>query len=195
MGFFDQLPSAPPPEPDAPSPPPPAWMKPEAVIPGVVADEFLLARTDDAAVAVTALTGYPTGFGFTLSVALRHEDRGGRAFDRGFLHGLPPGEPLPPGFLRLGVQFADGSVATNLSGRPFPTDAEPTGPILLRGGGGGGGRRYDMSFWVWPLPPPGPVAFVCEWPAHGIPESRAQLDAQRILDAARRSVQLWPEGG
>ena len=37
------------------------------------------------------------------------------------------------------------------------------------------------------------VRFVCEWPACGIAESRADTDAQLILDAARRSVRLWPE--
>src|SRR2546430_3515945 len=80
------------------------------------------------------------------------------------------------------------------SGCP-PPDAEPTGPVLFPDGGGGGGRRYDMRYWVWPLPPPGPVAFVCEWPAFGIPESRAELDARPILDAAARALGLWPEDG
>ena len=46
---------------------------------------------------------------------------------------------------------------------------------------------------MWPLPPAGPLEFVCEWPAFGIAESRAGIDAQLILDAARRSVRLWPE--
>jgi hypothetical protein len=105
-----------------------------------------------------------------------------------------PDEPLPPEFLRLGVQFADGDVATNLGRPSFPSpDSEPTGPVLLSDGGGGGGRRYDMRYWLWPLPPPGPVSFVCEWPARGIPESRAELDAQLILRAAERAIHLWPE--
>jgi len=39
------------------------------------------------------------------------------------------------------------------------------------------------------------VTFVCEWAAAGIPETRASLDAQLIVDAARRSVRLWPEDG
>jgi len=29
----------------------------------------------------------------------------------------------------------------------------------------------------------------------GIPETEASLDARLIVDAAGRSVQLWPEGG
>jgi hypothetical protein len=44
-----------------------------------------------------------------------------------------------------------------------------------------------------PPPPPGPLEFVCEWPAFDIGESRAGADAQLILDAARRSIRLWPE--
>jgi hypothetical protein len=50
-----------------------------------------------------------------------------------------------------------------------------------------------MRYWIWPLPPAGPVTFVCQWPALGIPESRADVDAELILDAAARAVQLWPE--
>jgi hypothetical protein len=37
------------------------------------------------------------------------------------------------------------------------------------------------------------MEFVCEWPALGIPETRAGLDAQLILDAAGRSIRLWSE--
>ena len=47
--------------------------------------------------------------------------------------------------------------------------------------------------WMWPLPPAGPLDFVCEWLAFGIAESRAGIDARLILDTARRSVRLWPE--
>ena len=49
------------------------------------------------------------------------------------------------------------------------------------------------SWWTWPLPPAGPLELVCEWPAFGIAESRAVIDAQIILGAAARSIQLWPE--
>jgi hypothetical protein len=59
---------------------------------------------------------------------------------------------------------------------------------------GGGSPRSSLSrWWVWPLPPAGPLEFVCEWPLLGIPESRAGLDAQSILDAAGQSIRLWPE--
>lgn len=38
----------------------------------------------------------------------------------------------------------------------------------------------------------GPLAFVCEWPALGISETRTEIDAQLILDAASQSIVLWP---
>ena len=59
-----------------------------------------------------------------------------------------------------------------------------------------GGSPYTeiaSRWWAWPLPPAGPLEFVCEWPPFGIAESRTGIDAQLILDAARRSVRLWPE--
>ena len=41
--------------------------------------------------------------------------------------------------------------------------------------------------------PPGPLAFVCEWPARGIPETRAEIDAGLVLAAAARAVPIWPD--
>ncbi|MFL6222641.1 MAG: hypothetical protein ACJ75K_07385, partial [Actinomycetes bacterium] len=66
-------------------------------------------------------------------------------------------------------------------------------PVLNQHGGGGGGLAWDMEHWVWPLPPPGPFTFVCEWPARGIAESGAEIDAGSILEAAGRAVTLWPD--
>ena len=57
--------------------------------------------------------------------------------------------------------------------------------------GGGGPRSLFTRWWAWPLPPAGPLEFVCQWSVLEIPETRASIDAQLILDAAGRSVQLW----
>ena len=95
--------------------------------------------------------------------------------------------------LRFGVQFADGRKATNLDRRAHDPDQEPDRPVLNQHGGGGGGLAWDMEHWVWPLPPPGPFTFVCEWPARGIAESGAEIDAGSILEAAGRAVTFWPD--
>ena len=50
----------------------PRWAKPEATLPGVVAVELLLARTDTAAIALTGIRAFPTGFEFTLSCVTRN---------------------------------------------------------------------------------------------------------------------------
>jgi len=34
---------------------------------------------------------------------------------------------------------------------------------------------------------------VCEWPGRGIAESRAEIDAAAILEAAESAVILWPD--
>jgi hypothetical protein len=59
--------------------------------------------------------------------------------------------------------------------------------------GGGAPHTHFSRWWAWPLPPKGSLEFVFESPAFGIPETRADLDAQLILDAADRSIRLWPE--
>jgi hypothetical protein len=175
---------------------PPAWAGPPGnVLPGVVPVEVIIARTDQTVVAVTGMRAYPTGLGFTLHLRLRHiSPRQERQFAALFGYGLPEGEPLPDEFLRFGVQFADGRKATNL-GRPRSTDdGEPDSPVLVEGGASGvGSSVWDAEQWVWPLPPPGPFAFVCEWPGRGIAVSRAEIDAGLILQAAERTVTLWPE--
>jgi hypothetical protein len=85
-------------------------------------------------------------------------------------------------------KLADGSKV--ISGRS-DGDAEPTGPILQSRGGGGSSHRMVLRWWAWPLPPSGPLEFVCQL---GAGETRVSMDAQLILDASQHSVWVWPEG-
>jgi hypothetical protein len=139
--------------------------------------------------------GLSGGFGFTLSlrlrtVSVREEQQFPYLIDRVAFEG----NALPDELLRFGVQFADGRKATNLDRPPYDLEARaPDRPVLDQHGGGGGGSAWDMEHWVWPLPPAGPFAFVCEWPSRGIAESRAEIDARLILEAAGRAVTLWPD--
>jgi len=97
----------------------------------------------------------------------------------------PPEAELP-----ISLQFADGRTAA--TGRR-DGDAEPPGPILQPRGGGGTSHFQLLRWWAWPLPPSGPLEFICRWPMYGITETRVSIEAQLILDAARRSVRPWAE--
>src|SRR4029453_7941109 len=169
---------------------PPTWDSPPGnVLPGVVPLVVVVARTDRTVVAVSGLRAYPTGFGFTLHLRLRDRSpREDQQFASMFAYGLREAAPLPDELLRFGVQLADGRKATNLD-NPAPRlgagGGEPDPPVLVEIGARGFGRsRWDAEQWVWPLPPPGPFAFVCEWPGRGIALSRAEIHAGVILQAA-----------
>ena len=170
------------------------------MLPGVVALELVVARTDQVAVCVSRLAGYPTGFEFELHTIAapgqRDPDLDPLLFGP-YRHRRPRAgteQQLPDDMLRFGVQFADGRRATNTGGFHH-SDDPPPGPVMHAGGGGGGGGDWRQSNWVWPLPPPGPVVFVCEWPAVGIPVTSAEIDAQLVLDAASRAQALFPGSG
>ena len=45
---------------------------------------------------------------------------------------------------------------------------------------------------VGPTAHPGPLAFVCEWPAPNIPETRAEMEAGLVLGAGC-VVAIWPD--
>lgn len=95
--------------------------------------------------------------------------------------------------LRLGIQFAEGSKVTNTRGLHHHRHAPEQPVMFVGGGGGGGGGHWRQSQWVWPLPPPGPMTFACEWPAMDIPLTFYELDAQPILDAAGRAQIIFSD--
>lgn len=173
------------------------WLAaPRGALPGVVALERVLARTDRAAVCVTRVGAFPTGFELDL-VTLTPVDRADLdplLFGPHHHRRMGRSEDVPPDMLRFGLQFADGGKATNVGGflPPEPGTA-PTGPVIVPGGGSGGDGRWQQSFWVWPLPPQGPLLLVCEWPAAGIALTRSEIDAGVILDAAARAQVLFSD--
>ncbi len=146
--------------------------------------ELLLARSQTAAIYITYLDAYPTGFEFEVkAITSTAGDEFGRdVFGRHWPMAGQKRDELPPQLLRVGVRFADERTATNISGHA----RSPAGPVIWPLAGRAGGGRFQQGYWVSPLPPPGPFALVCEWPAAGISLARHELDAQLILDAADR---------
>src|SRR5262249_19142822 len=150
--------------------------------------EVTLARTDDLALVIQAAEVFPNGVQLTARLLLREDVR------HPVWHPFMVEDPLSGEVLRLGAEYADGSTATILE-RPClggGPDERPPGPVLMPRGGGGGGRRWDVSFWLWPLPAADPFALVVEWPARGIALTRVALEAEPLREAAARAEELWP---
>ena len=157
-----------------------------------------MARTPQRAIGLTGIRAYPTGFGCTLHLRLREvipgEQSNVGAFNM-FGDGVDPAGEFADYYLRFGVGFADGRKATNLHQRwNFDEGPAPDPPTLRLVRWEGYDRlAWEVDVWVWGLPPAGPLAFVCEWPARGIPESRVEIDAGLVLEAAGRAVPIWPD--
>ncbi len=128
------------------------------------------------------------GLSHTAARMLFHEQHG---FDT---------EELPDGFLRLGLQLADGRRAANIGGlaqrRLMNPETEPEEPVFVQRGGGGGHAGNDRvsmkpGYWLWPLPPAGALKISCEWPIVDVPLTTVEIDARTIADAASHASGLW----
>jgi hypothetical protein len=153
----------------------------------------VLAWTEDVAIIVSDLVAYPSGFDLTV-VTIARRVATGRGMSRnpmGF--GFPDRAYPSPEFLRFGLRFSDGTKASNVGFGQGMHPAHEGVRDLLPGGSGGGGRKYSARFWCEPLPPPGSMGLVCEWPKYGIAEIEEVISADLILDAAAQAKPIWPE--
>lgn len=180
----------PPERPGRPPSPRPGYGPPDGVLGEPVGGRQILARTDSVVVAVDRVVAYPTGFELGITVRMPGGS-GQRSFDGTRQREWRGASAFPGESLRVVVVFADDrrSTAENF-GRG--SDAEPVGIRLVPMHGSGTDTRFDQRFWVEPLPPAGPLGVVVEWERRGIPETRVDLDAGAIVDAAARAEALWP---
>jgi hypothetical protein len=165
------------------------WERPDTEFPAVVPVGTLHFDTaGSSAVAITGLLGYRNGFEFFVTRLVRPD----------VLGSLVEREPYPPNPggplrgeepLKIGVEFADGGQAFTGGWVDMAYDDEPDRPFVYPGGSIIRHHRMDGRWWVWPLPPPGRLDFICRL---GEAETRLSIDAQPILDASRRSTQAWP---
>jgi hypothetical protein len=182
MGLFRKSPPRPPTlQRRVPRP----WDPPETEFPAIVPINTLqFGRSEQTAIAITGISAYSNGFEVFVTRLIRPDAPG---FDGDPVPGAPRGTFAERQSFQISLQLSDGRAVT--SGRPHD-DAEPTGPILRSRGGGGTSHYLLARWWAWPLPPRGPLEFICQL---GTGETRVGIDAQLILDAAQRSVRLWPE--
>jgi len=152
---------------------------------------LLLARSDGAAVVAHEVEAWPDGFQLTLRVRSRPGRDEALVDDpvmtyepyarRRWEHGKLP----PPEQLRFGLQFPSGARLTNLS------PGAPSGPFLTEARVPGMKGEWVYRYSVFPLPDPGSMWIVCEWPRLSIPVSGADVDTTVIRDAAERAIRPW----
>ena len=153
--------------------PPQGWVLP-TVLPAV----RVLARSDNARIALVGVRCWPDGVSLDLHLMCRQ---------------LAPDAKEEWGF-RFGVLTSDGRRAAAREFPPGPRlgPAPDGSELVLRPIFGGGSRFHrHWEFYLWPLPPKGRLTMVTDWPAEGIRETYTELDAGEIRSAAARAVVVW----
>ena len=162
------------------------WDPPETEFPALVPVNTLpFDRSEQTAIAITGVWAYSNGFEFFVTRLIRPDAQG---FDEDPVPGSRESILAERQSFQVSLRLADGSKV--VSGRS-DGDAKPTRPILRSRGGGGSSHRVVLRWWAWPLPPGGPLEFICPL---GTGETRVSMDAQLILDASQHSVRVWAEG-
>jgi hypothetical protein len=169
------------------------WREPPPdVVPADAGVLLVLARSEAVAVIVHEVEAWPGGFQLTLRVRTRPGGGGDVPVDdpiftyepyarRRVEHGKMP----PPEQLRFGLQLPGGERMTNLS------PGAPPGPFLTESRLPGVKGEWVYRYGLTPLPAPGPLWIVCEWPRLSIPISGIEVDAGVIRAAAERAIRLW----
>ena len=186
MSFFPPLPE-PEPEPERPRQYPVfPGQPPENWLPGLAPWCLVLARTDHTVVALSQAAAYPQGVALAVTMVQRPgTEEEGHPHWR-MHHGIAS-------VLRVGAVFADGRRAlVDDTFTPPGVEVGESAAHLTPQEGSGGGLTSRQTYWLWPLPPAGPLEVYCEWLARGIPETKVELDAGDLVAAAARAVELWP---
>ncbi|MEX5719374.1 hypothetical protein [Geodermatophilus maliterrae] len=155
---------------------------PENELPVALPQNVLVARTDDAVVALLGMHVCSTGLAFDLSVRVRPGSPSGTELhDVLWRHG--PGAPP----LLLGLELADGTRVDDVGEPEWGGDV-----VFTQTSGSGSEYSVDHSWWLSPVPPAGPLTVVVWCPELGLPETSTVLDGTAIRVAADRVVALWP---
>jgi len=181
----------------------PAWFgAPNAELGIAVPEAVVVGRSENGVVGLSHLLAHSTGvqFDFVARAFGMKQSSANRLFHAQHRFGMSDDEGPADEFLRIGLEFSDGVRVSNLSDdwRRAAGNVEPDGPVFHQSGGGGGGMTggghvsMAPSYWLWPLPPAGPLRIWCEWPVVGIGLVSTEIDASAIVAAAARAVPLRP---
>ena len=180
-------------------PAPPPWAGPPESELGVAMPlRIVVVAQPRLVLALVDCVAYSNGFKVGLSVRSK-DDIDHRPIGFG-----PPMERETPESLRVGLRFADGRETATSGEGPSPDvmayyaawqegrePEVPAGPVIAHSSAGGGGKRWDWEYWVWPLPPDGPLTVSIEWLAGGVPLSSIEVDGSAIRRAGSDSKSLW----
>ncbi|WP_345800423.1 hypothetical protein AAIB33_13210 [Microbacterium sp. AZCO] len=189
------------PEPDWEEYVQPPWFTPPVdEVPVPFSASQLLAATEHVAIALAGGDVYRDGVEFRIERRLRRRGLPTAEWEdlsADFMDHWPGGHRGRAGRRRYGLVLGDGErVLDDLPGLG-DRDARPEGHTLMRTGGGGGGGMNSYSstdgLWLWPAPPPGTIELVLQWPAFGIGEQRASIDAGELLVLASGVQRFWDE--
>jgi len=169
------------------------WTMPgDNVLGGRVFQSLVLAHTPtDVVLALDDIVAYPYGFSFTL-VARR---KLGRKYDDWWEAVADERRRLETEGLQLAVEFSDGTKVEASSTPAWLETAPPIGRSLARIRGWADPWSLAIRYWVWPLPPPGPITVSVEWLRAGVGPSRVVIEGDAVKLAAERTVALWPDPG
>ena len=190
---------------DADSPPEPqrpTWFGPPEHELGITIPlDSVIAQSESGVVAISHAVVYSTGVAFDFVARARglSQSQANRLFQEQHMF---EEEDLPDSLLRIGFEFADDRRASNLGGwrahrKLMTPNAEPEDPVLMphagRGGNAGKGEvSLQPGYWLWPLPPAGPLRIACEWPIVDIPLTTTEIDGGKLVEASRRRIDLFP---
>jgi hypothetical protein len=182
--FFEPLPA---PEPVVERPrtyPQFAWQPPLTVVPVPVPVSVELARTDDTVVRLHGFDVYPSGVAYDVRVWLRP----------GTERPWEPGNYDPWGESpRVGWLLEDGTRIGARAPSPHVDETQDDEPFHITGvGGESGDLRAAYGHWLYPVPPGDRWVAVAEWRSRGIPETRVEVDARPIREAAAAADAAGP---
>jgi hypothetical protein len=165
-------------------------------VPGSLALERIIGRTEDLVVVLAGGRLYSGGIDFDVVVLQRNaddsRDEDHALVEQAFADGASAASGTA---LLLGVEYSDGRTTTNLRfGRHTFAggDGDDDALCMMSGGGGGGPGNVRMRFWLTPPPPAGDLLVVCAWPHRGIPETRTVVAASDLERARGHLSELWP---
>lgn len=170
---------------------PPIWTGPsQHALPAVIPIRAVLGASEETAVALDMIRPHQNGLELIIVVATR------RPITQVLGVGWPPWHPAAgPGHLRIGLAFADGRVAgdqpDDLFRIPRDTEGLPFIPVIIVEGVSTASHQFSLRAWCWPLPPAGPLRVVVEWLDQGLSEVELEIDGERLVVAAKDTVQIF----